>query len=137
MALPDELILRLSSQSVGSTTSTGTWPIWMDTIPEQSTRARAIVIVESGGIGPFDTAETGELFRPTFQVTVRAPSSSPTTGREKMDDVITALHRWNGTLGSRKYIDVTLQGDVAPLGEDANRRTMYAANFLALRSQTT
>lgn len=137
MALPDEIAVRLSSQGIGSTTSTGTWRIFADAYPPNA-GDRSVVITESGGFGPYDTAETGELFRPTFQVAVRGPKQSPTTARQKMDAVVSALHRYASTnLNGRKYVDVVLQGDVHYLGEDENRRALYAANFLALRSQTT
>ena len=137
MALPDELAVRLSSQGVGSTTSTGTWRITADELPKSlqgsSSQARAVCIVETGGL-PW---EPGAIFKPTFQVVVRGPASSPTTAREKMDDVITALHRFSGTAGNRRYPDIQLQGDVVYLGLDQNDRPLYSANFFAFRSDTT
>ena len=136
VGLPEELALKLSSAGVGSTTSTGTWFITRDLFA--TTPDRAIRIVETGGFPSLRTTTGTECYRPTFQVAVRSPVNGFTTGREKLDAVIAALHDTkHQTYGNRVYLDIAMQGDALSLGTDDNGRMIYAANFTALRSRTT
>lgn len=139
MALLEEIAARLSTQAVGSTASTAAWRIvFRDFLPGTiggSTKAQQIVITQTGGY-PQLLAE--QLQYPTFQVRVRAASTSSTGLEGKMQDVVNALDRLGtATLSSRNYLDILIEGEPVYLGRDENQRPVMAANFVAWRSRTT
>jgi hypothetical protein len=137
--LVDDVIARLSTQGVGSTSSTSTWRIVArDFLPGtigSSSQAKMIAVTATGGY-PQMSAE--DLTYPTFQVRVRDSATASTGLEAKMTAVVTALNLTGGlTINSRKYLDFRLEGEPFFLGRDENQRPLMAANFVAWRSRTT
>ena len=139
MTLVSEIITRLSSAAVGGTSSTDTWRIVArDFLPGSiggSTQAQQICVTPTGG---FNQEYAEALTYPTFQVRVRAASTSSTGLEAKAEAVVAALNLiGRSTAWGRTYIDILQQGDLLYLGRDESQRPIYAANFMALRSRTT
>ena len=134
MALLEEITRRLSTQGVGTTSSTATWQIVLrGFIP--STKAQQIAIVPSGGFQQY--TQRAPIERPTFQILVRGASTGSTGLEAKVQGVVDALNFFDGSLLSRVYVDIQRQGDVLYLGRDEEERPVYSINFMALRSRTT
>ena len=129
----------LSHASSGATTLSTAWRVVArDFQPGSiggSTWARQICVTPTGG---FNQEYAEALTYPTFQVRVRAASTSSTGLEAKAEAVVTALNlSGRSTAPGRTYIDILQQGDLLYLGRDEAQRPMYAANFMALRSRTT
>ncbi len=142
--LTDEIIARLSSQGVGSTSiSSSGWLLtkrqFLPGTIDGSTQARQIAVIPTGGQG---WEPTEQLDRPTFQLLLRGSySTQSSTGLEqKVTDCVSALCS-TGLIGftikGRKYVDVQKQGEMLFLGRDDNNRPIYGQNFLAWRSRST
>ena len=98
MTQVSEIITRLSSAAVGGTSSTDTWRIVArDFLPGSiggSTQAQQICVTPTGG---FNQEYAEALTYPTFQVRVRAASTSSTGLEAKTQAVVAALNlsgRW-------------------------------------------
>lgn len=139
MALLEEVARRLSTQGVGTTSSTSAWRVvYRDFLPGSiggSTKAQQIVITPTGGF-PQLLAES--LTYPTFQIRVRGASSGSTGLEQKVTDVITALNKVGPiTLLSVTWRDCVMEGEPLFIGRDEEQRPVYALNFTAWRSRTT
>ena len=139
MSLVAEIMARLSSQSVGSTSSTAAWRlVARELLPATiggSTQAQMIAVIPTGG---FQQEATEPLLRPTFQVQVRGSSTGSTGLEAKVDAVRDALNLWSSTgILGRRMVDCQMQGDVLWLERDENDNPIYGLNFVAFRSRTT
>lgn len=140
MALVEEILAKLSSGGVGSTTATGTnWRlVKRDLQPGTigtSTVPRQIAVVATGG-RPWEPSES--LDRPNFQLLFRDSATSSTGLEAKIADAIRVLTTSPGfTVLGRVYVDVQTQGNMLWLGRDENGRPLYSQNFLAWRSRST
>lgn len=138
MSLAAEVIARLSSQGVGSTSSTAAWRlVQREFLPASiggSTQPQQIAIVPTGG---FPQELTDPLVRPTFQVLIRAASTGSTGLEAKAEQVRDALNLWSGTINGRRFVDCHMQGEIVYLQRDENRHPIMGLNFLAWRSRTT
>ena len=134
MALLEEISLRLSTQGVGTTSSTATLQIvFRGFVP--STKDQQIAIVPTGGFQQF--TERAPVERPTFQLLIRGKSTGSTGLEAKVQGAIDALNFFDGTLLGRVYVDIQKQGEAHFLGRDEEERPLYSVNFLAHRSRTT
>lgn len=128
---------------VATTASNATWLLCYRGF-QPDIRSMQVAVIPTGGLPQHSEEASDILSRPTFQVLVRgagplsASTSNTSTGLEqKVDDVISALNLFSGTLLGRAYKDIQLQGEPISLGRDENARPMYSVNFLAFRSRTT
>lgn len=90
--------------------------------------------------GPGSPPETvAEVEYPGIQVIVRGPKRSEggtpyKDAESKAGDVKDALHAVDKqTVGGTVYVGITQQGDMIPLGEDANDRPQISLNFEVTR----
>jgi hypothetical protein len=132
----------LSSASVATTSSTGTWRIvgrdFIEGTQVSTTEGAQIVITPTGGFGREINAR---LDRPTFQIRVIAPSTGSTgldLGTDnKLADIVGALNNFNGTLSDGwPYISIDLRNGPLYLGRDENQRPMYSMNFEVIRADS-
>ena len=141
MALPEEIAVRLTSQGVGSTAAGAAG--WLLTAWDFQPEARdqQIAIIPTGGYQAEIAEGTTHLTKPTFQTLVRGPSLNSTLSStalvNKVEDLVTALNLYTGTLGGHKYLDIQLQGEPSFIGRDESQRPLFSANWLAFRSRTT
>ena len=134
--LAREVIARLSSQGVGSTTSTG-----------YQLRARGftaspdnqIAVTPSGGLAR-ESDDSVALDRPRFQVAIRSGRSDSTDLEAKATAVMDALHHGDSTsfagLG-RVWYGLEAVTEPTFAGWDEDERPWYSINFQAWRSRTT
>jgi hypothetical protein len=128
---PQEIGNRLVSLGI-ATTGESDWKLaYRDFFP---TPHRQVLVRLSGGNPGEGKAD---LDRPTFQVLVRGQENESSGIESKVEAVVAALHRFDGTLSGWVYPDIQRQGDVLYLGRDDNQRPMYSLNFQALRSRTS
>jgi Bacteriophage minor capsid protein len=139
-SLTAEIVAKLSSGGVGSTSATGTsWRlVERELLPGTlgtSTAPRQIAVVPTGGF-PWEPEEL--LDRPTFQLLFRDSATGSTGLEAKVASAIACLTTspdW--TVLGRRYVDVQMQGNMLWLGRDENQRPLMSQNFLAWRSRTT
>lgn len=137
MGLLEDLGARLTAQSVGSTgaTSTGWRIVYRELQPvEGAVGAQQIALVPTGG---FPEDGKPPIERPTFQVVVQGTSAASSGLEAKVQEVVGALNKFNGTLNGWYYPDIRRQGDKLWLGRGDDQRPRYALNFLAVRSYTS
>ena len=142
MALPEEIAIRLSSQSVGSTSANAAgWLLTAWEFHPSTANDQQIAIVPTGGYQAEIAEGTTHLTKPTFQTLIRGPARGSTLSStalvNKVDDVVTALNLYTGTLGGHQYLDIQLQGEPSYIGRDENQRAIFSANWLAFRSRTS
>lgn|GEM_PF-2103979 len=140
-ALVDEIIAKLSSGGLGSTSpSTSTYRLvaraWLAGTIDGTTQGPQIAVYPTGGL-PREPEE--DLDRPTFQLLFRGTSGTSTGMELDIDKAIRILTTSpNGfTVLGRKYASIDTRGNMLYLGRDQNNRPLYSQNFLAWRSRTT
>lgn len=133
MTLITEIIGRLTTQGVGSTSAGSTgWLLQGRALT--STQAQVIAVIPTGGN---DQEPTEDLDQPTFQLVGRGASTSGTELEVQVEAAIRALNLFSGTLGNYHYVDIQKVSDMGFLGYDENHRPLYGVNFVAYRSRTT
>jgi len=100
--------------------------LFLDTLPE--TPDSCIAIFNSAGISPLSIYETYEF--PSVQIIVRGDKGRADTAYTLAHNIKTALHKLTDEiLGSTRYIQITLFGDIMSLGFDDSQRPLYSLNF--------
>jgi len=120
-ALLDDIRAKLIAASVGTTSN-----IFIGEMPD--TPDACICLYEYAGSPPDLTHDSQEIEHPGLQVKVRNASYS--TGRAKIESVVTALHLTaNTTLTATKYLFIRANQSPFCLGRDASRRWEWVVNF--------
>jgi hypothetical protein len=133
LALVEDIAVRLSSQGVSSTTSTGTYRTVFNAF-QPTTDVKQIAIIPTGG---FPQEPNAGMVRSSFQLLIRSERNNSTDLEATVDAARNALNLFDGTINNFQYADIQVQGDGNWLGFDENDDPMYSLNFVAFRSRTT
>jgi len=116
----------LVAGSIGTFEATSGWAICIGVMPKDPDTV--VLVTASGGL-PSDPKWL--LDYPAVQVRVRGPKGNWQSGRQKAEDVKNLLlGRTSETQPSGdRWVSITMQSDITPLGRDDNERPEFSVNF--------
>jgi hypothetical protein len=129
-----ELATRLATNAViGQITSPAT--IFQGPMPMTPDACVSVRRYGGGGVErAMGTSSTPVADSIHFQILVRDAAQS--AGETKIAAILTALDNYSGTLGSTRYLLISLMYGPVDMGRDESNRFVWSLNFRALKARS-
>lgn len=109
----------------GAMSPSGTWPIFIATLP--ASPENAIQVTETGGTPPHPSLLLDYL---TAQIMVLAAENAYQAGRQKAQDIKDRLLGiFSRAVGTNWWVSVIMVGDIVYLGKDETNHHLFSNNF--------
>lgn len=132
--VPPSKILRdlLLLDNVVAATANADWSAHISQMP--STPDKAIAIHDVGGINPNPAIQIDQV---SVQAVVRGAANGYLAAYQKAQDIKDSLLGIDSvTVGTDRVVSITMLGDIAFLGRDANERPELSVNFRMILERT-